>query len=433
MDRYFIGSHYSNPGIILQYLVRIPPFLDGLIKFQSGKLDCADRMYSSMAHSYLLALTEAGDVRELIPETTTLPEMYRNNLNVNFGVTQENNRVDHVELPEWANGDPYYFTCKMKEIFESDKVSENIHKWFDLVFGFKQRGDAAVEAVNLYPSITYEDGIDMNNPENVAIRNSLIVQAYNYGQCPTQLFTEPHVRKDPSKAPLIFLDKAADLQSKSFDITKKKYGIITSGKFINDQDFVMFGQKKMLFGMTYLPYTEGSKKETLSERANFKKQKIVFDDNKIFMNEETPIKFLVKHDLQMIIGGYWDGKLLIQNFTKKQEFAKKKHLYRITMIEVSESEEVIITGTEKGDIVKWTLDDNNMIYDRPFFHHQNSVTGACIQEDMGIFATCSKDATVNLYTISPPYILRSFKQPDGYPLSRVLISEAPLASIIMCK
>lgn len=39
MDRYFIGSHYSNPGVILQYLVRIPPFLDGLIKFQSGKLD----------------------------------------------------------------------------------------------------------------------------------------------------------------------------------------------------------------------------------------------------------------------------------------------------------------------------------------------------------------------------------------------------------
>jgi hypothetical protein len=38
-DRYFIGSHYSNPGIILQYLVRLPPFLDGLIKFQSDKLD----------------------------------------------------------------------------------------------------------------------------------------------------------------------------------------------------------------------------------------------------------------------------------------------------------------------------------------------------------------------------------------------------------
>lgn len=128
--------------------------------------------------------------------------------------------------------------------------------------------------------------------------------------------------------------------------------------------------------MTYVPYTEGSKKESLMEKVNFKKQKIVFDDNKIFMNEETPIRFLVRHEFQMIIGGYWDGKLLIQNFTKKQEIAKKKHLYRITMIEVSESEEIIITGTEKGDIVKWILKDNNMIYDKPFFHHQNSVTGA---------------------------------------------------------
>lgn len=38
-DHYFCGSHYSNPGVILQYLVRVPPFLDGLIIFQSGKLD----------------------------------------------------------------------------------------------------------------------------------------------------------------------------------------------------------------------------------------------------------------------------------------------------------------------------------------------------------------------------------------------------------
>jgi len=110
MDRYFIGSHYSNPGVILQYLVRVPPFLDGLIKFQSGKLDCADRMYSSMAGSYFLALNEAGDVRELIPETIILPEMYRNNFKVNFGKTQENNIVDAVELPIWAKDDPYYFT-----------------------------------------------------------------------------------------------------------------------------------------------------------------------------------------------------------------------------------------------------------------------------------------------------------------------------------
>lgn len=38
-QRYFMGSHYSNPGVVLSFLIRLPPFLDSHIKFQSGKLD----------------------------------------------------------------------------------------------------------------------------------------------------------------------------------------------------------------------------------------------------------------------------------------------------------------------------------------------------------------------------------------------------------
>lgn len=139
-------------------------------------------MYQSMTMSYLLALTENGDVRELLPEATYLPEMYKNNLKVNFGETQEMLVVDNVRLPGWANNDPYFFTCKFRELFESDNVSEGLHAWIDLVFGYKQKGEPAIEAINLYPSITYEDGIDITKPENQSIKGSLIVQAYNYGQ-----------------------------------------------------------------------------------------------------------------------------------------------------------------------------------------------------------------------------------------------------------
>lgn len=46
------------------------------------------------------------------------------------------------------------------------------------------------------------------------------------------------------------------------------------------------------------------------------------------------------------------------------------------MIEVSVSEEIVITGTEKGDIVKWTIEEGSMKYEKPFFHHLNTVTGA---------------------------------------------------------
>lgn len=279
-------------------------------------------MYANITLSYFLALNENGDVRELIPESTFLPEMYRNILKVNFGETQEKNIVDHVILPQWANDDPYYFTYKMREFFESDNVVENIHKWFDLVFGYKQRGEPAVEARNLYPSITYEDGIDINKPENQQMKDPLLIQAYNYGQCATQLFTEPHIKRERLKPTYLFFEKEAVLDSKTFDFSKKKFGIITAGKFINKEDLIIFGNKNILYQLTYNQYSPNSKTEILSEKREWKKVKIMFDDSKIFMNENTPMKILVKGDIQIIIGGYWDGSIIIQNFTKKLEISK---------------------------------------------------------------------------------------------------------------
>ena len=70
--------------------------------------------------------------------------------------------------------------------------------------------------------------------------------------------------------------------------------------------------------------------------------------------------------------------MVVQNFTKKEETGKKKHLYRITMIQASQSEDIIITGTEKGDIAKWTNREGDIRFESLFFHHQNEVTGCCI-------------------------------------------------------
>lgn len=43
-------------------------------------------------------------------------------------------------LPPWAKGSAREFIRRHREALESDYVSEHLHHWIDLIFGYKQRG-----------------------------------------------------------------------------------------------------------------------------------------------------------------------------------------------------------------------------------------------------------------------------------------------------
>ena len=46
---------------------------------------------------------------------------------------------------------------------ESEYVSEHLHEWVDLIFGFKQRGKPAVEAHNVFYYLTYYGRVDISS------------------------------------------------------------------------------------------------------------------------------------------------------------------------------------------------------------------------------------------------------------------------------
>ena len=68
-----------------------------------------------------------------------------------------------MELPPWAKGSPDEFVRLQREALECDHVSEHLHEWIDLIFGYKQRGRAAEAAANVFYYLTYEGAVDLDD------------------------------------------------------------------------------------------------------------------------------------------------------------------------------------------------------------------------------------------------------------------------------
>lgn len=64
-------------------------------------------------------------------------------------------KVNDVALPPWAK-DVYEFIDTHRRALESEYVSANLHSWIDLIFGYKQRGKAAEQALNVFSNYSYE-------------------------------------------------------------------------------------------------------------------------------------------------------------------------------------------------------------------------------------------------------------------------------------
>lgn len=207
---YFYGTHYSYPGSVLYYLMRIEPITLYNVVLHKG-FDQSDRVFLSFDETWKSSSEEnQADVKELIPEFYSSPTVL---LNINKNVYPHRTNGTHIEeviLPPWAKNDPSLFIYKMRKALESKEVTKKLPKWIDLIFGYKQRGDEAIKAKNVFTPQSYDDyKIEdrVEEKKNVKKSSSSSCEFFdegsnelspdeifinNFGQCPAKLFNNPH-------------------------------------------------------------------------------------------------------------------------------------------------------------------------------------------------------------------------------------------------
>lgn len=188
-DKFLYGTHYSTPAYVIYWLLRAMP--ERMLRLHNGHFDAWARLFRSVPESWQSVNESTASLMELIPEFFVLPaEWLENSLSI---ITPEFPLGD-VALPRWASN-VSDFISKMRAALESEHVSQHLPSWIDLIFGFKQSGDAAVKADNLFHPVCYvgskgspEEAVDaLSLPMEV-----LETQLQEFGRMPRQLFFEAH-------------------------------------------------------------------------------------------------------------------------------------------------------------------------------------------------------------------------------------------------
>lgn len=185
------SSFYSNPSIIYYFFIRALPEL--LVRNQNQVFFNAERLFTSIEKAWISGVKTTGDYKELTPD------FYSNSsflINLKEMQAIGDETLQDIELPTWAES-AEEFVYTMREALESDFVSQNLHKWIDIIFGYKQRNDNT--PYSLFPDTCY--GVNWGTLKVNLEREAYEVICREFGQMPEQLFFTPHpvriFRKNP--------------------------------------------------------------------------------------------------------------------------------------------------------------------------------------------------------------------------------------------
>ncbi|CAF4132174.1 unnamed protein product [Rotaria magnacalcarata] len=472
MPPFHYGTHYSTAAFTLSWLIRLEPFTTFYLNLQEGKFDHANRVFHSIPVSWQNCQRDSSDVKELIPEFFSLPEMFTNCNHYKLGRTEDGMKVDDVILPKWAQT-PEDFIRINRAALESEFVSCHLHHWIDLIFGYKQRGPEAIRAVNVFYYLTYEGTVNLDSITNPTDRTAIETQIRNFGQAPSQLLTEPHPPRNSAMnlTPMMYNVTPEDVSmimkfSSNAPIihvsanTNPVHSIQAVVTISNKHDFSINKYHPNAGGSTQ-PYSDGSQSPTQQQAqlplsmdsilvSNLNLSRRNLGDNFDERIQQRHQSFVVTADNRHIIStGYWDKSFRVQN-TDMAKITQVLYGHFDIVTCASRSEITIAgncflaTGSRDCTVCVWIWNGTKgAIVDREYPNqeinpspaailtgHDTEITCLWISAELGIVLSGSEQSLVLQHTLNGD-ILRSFENPTKLSTPR-LISPSNDGDIIVC-
>uniref|UniRef100_A0A673H2C4 Neurobeachin-like protein 2 n=1 Tax=Sinocyclocheilus rhinocerous TaxID=307959 RepID=A0A673H2C4_9TELE len=444
IDRFHYGTHYSNAAGVMHYLIRVEPFTSLHVQLQSGRFDCADRQFHSIPATWQTLMDNPNDVKELIPEFFYFPEFLENQNGFDLGRLQiSKERVNDVILPKWAKS-PEDFIYKHRKALESEYVSAHLHEWIDLIFGYKQRGPAAVEALNVFYYCTYEGAVDLDAITDEKERKALEGMISNFGQTPCHLLKEPHPvrlsleelekrRSRLDSCPLNIFQHLTELKSffiegisdnvplvKAVVPKNQSHSFISQG---SPDTLVTLSQNGLMGTHGWLPYDKN-----ISNYFTFIKDPTVAGvKTQRFLAgpfspgvEVTARLFVVSHDGKLLFsGGHWDNSLRVTSLVKGKTVGQHiRHMDIVTCLATDHFGIHLISGSRDTTCMVWQVLQQGGapvgLSHKPvqvLYGHTDEVVSVSISTELDMAVSGSRDGTVIIHTVRRGQYMRSLRPP----------------------
>ncbi|XP_060050086.1 neurobeachin-like protein 1 [Erinaceus europaeus] len=444
IDKFHYGTHYSNSAGVMHYLIRTEPFTTLHIQLQSGRFDCADRQFHSIPATWQALMDNPYDVKELIPEFFYFPEFLENQNQFNLGRLQVSREVvNDVILPKWAKS-AEDFIYKHRKALESEYVSSHLHEWIDLIFGYKQRGPAAVEALNVFYYCSYEGAVDLDALTDKKERKALEGMINNFGQTPCQLLKEPHpprlsaeeAMQKQTKTDTSTINLFQHLpQLKSFFIEGISDGIPLIKAVVpknQSRSFMYQGSPELLVTVSlnyvigthgWLPYD----REISNYFTFFKDQTVTNPKTQRTMNSPfapglkiTSRLFIVSQDAKLLFsGGHWDNSIQVMSLTKGKVISHNiRHMDIVTCLATDYCGLHLISGSKDTTCMIWQITQQGGVpvglASKPFqilYGHTDEVLSVGISTELDMAVSGSKDGTVIIHTVQKGQYMRTLRPP----------------------